>query len=177
MQIYVALYDKNFNVLIARKRTLTRWMGGRVSPRVYVVDEAGLACLPSGEKGRSETYVTAARRVFLDKTGFHIPVDHVATKAYQGNGYALVCMCVSGLKGLQETVNKGLAPLYHDSPAPANSAIVDWEFVSVQYVPRSNLDFVLAADVAPQNDLIAYETRRQTLLWYREMITVLKTVA
>ncbi len=143
MRIYVALYDPQFNVMITLRREMTRWWGKKVTPTSYLLDEPEHPSLIFGETSPADTYISAARRLFQDKTGYPIPIDHVATKMHLGDDYVLVCFRVTGLRDLQENINKGLMQRYDNGHSPTNRQIVDWEFTEVQCMPRSDLGFQL----------------------------------
>ncbi len=190
MRIYVVLYDPQFNVLIAVRRTMTKWRRKAVQPVVSILEEAGLPCFLYGETDPADTYITAARRVFLEKTGFPVPTEHGATSMHLGGDFVMVSFRVGALGELQANINKGLVEPFALSPVPANNAhafmfdnrweIVDWELAKVQTHPRSNLGKELGTELTtgPQGrvDRLGYAGRLQALKRYAEIIAVLNSL-
>ncbi len=182
MVIYTAVYDMNFNFLIAQKRPqLNSWWSRETFPTCNLVNVDGEFCLPAALKSPSETIIDAGERVLKDKGGRDLPMLHHCTRTFVKDGYALVCFVVAQLKPFQKSINDGLAPRQLKPHLPNNAHIKDWEMERFVIVEKCMLDQFLGK-TKPRDESVIWTVDKTpvekdgSIQRYKELIGLLKTI-
>jgi ADP-ribose pyrophosphatase YjhB (NUDIX family) len=180
-QVYAALYDDNGLVLIAKKREFNDWWGvqGGIkrSFNRSLVNQAGQWCLPGGKQEKQDTTFAAAKREFLEETGFPFPF-YSDMNSIDRNGYALVMFKVVNVLALADKINAGLQP-DASTRAPTNTAIRDWELAEVTAVHATAIKNFLGRHIAVGSEAAAAvpgaRKYSQDIDWYAQIADYLSS--